>query len=107
MLLTGCLAAALQLSQPVERTLPGLPLPHLRRQGRLHATLMDEFPDAVPPSHPLQYPVTLGTMELPLCFVRTVSPHTDLFPHSRLLAQPPPRTAFATPCGHGSSVLEH
>lgn len=82
-LLTWCLAAAPQLSQPVDRALPGLPLPHLRRQSRLHATLEDDIPEAVPPAQPLQYPVVLGTLELPLSFVRTPLP--SLLPPQRLL----------------------
>lgn len=54
----------------MDQDLPGLPLPHLRKEGGLHATLQDVIPEAVPPAQPLQYPVMLGTLELPLSSVR-------------------------------------
>lgn len=69
-LLLRCLAAAPQMTEAEIMALPGLPLRHLRKAGRLHATLQDDFPEAVPPARPLRFPVELGTLELPFAFVR-------------------------------------
>lgn len=51
--------AGLQVTEPEDRELAGLPLPSFRREGCLHATRAEDVPSAVPPAQPLRYPVVL------------------------------------------------